>query len=63
VAGQLGLLDDADHALELLLVQRELELALGHVDQHLAHLRVENAEPSDPELDKRGVSDYLRVNS
>eukprot|EP00967_Tisochrysis_lutea_P026644 scaffold30745_cov28-Tisochrysis_lutea.AAC.3 len=35
---QLGLLDNTDHALKFLLVQRELELALGHVDKHLAHL-------------------------
>mmetsp|Transcript_8178 Transcript_8178/g.19177 ORF Transcript_8178/g.19177 Transcript_8178/m.19177 type:complete len:262 (+) Transcript_8178:495-1280(+) len=44
VARELRLLDDSNDALKLLHVQRELELALSHVNDHLAHLAL-SVEP------------------
>eukprot|EP00965_Chrysotila_dentata_P101109 3339102-Pleurochrysis_carterae.AAC.1 len=58
VAGELRLLDDADDALELLLVEAELELALGHVHNHLAHLRVRRKHKTPG---KGGVGERIEV--
>eukprot|EP00962_Isochrysis_galbana_P057468 scaffold29832_cov112-Isochrysis_galbana.AAC.7 len=60
VARQLRLLDDPDHALKLLLVQRQLELALGHVDQHLAHLALAVQAVDGPARDARNVDGHVQ---